>query len=236
MDAAAWSALAAWVTAGIAGGAAYVGLRQYKASSRAAEDQANLAQTLAEEEARPYVVAYMEDSPAGPGFVDLVVRNYGKTAARGVRLTISPEPRQSRQGDETREVPTFEVLGVLAPGQEWRTYWDRTWVRDELGLPRLHQASLEYADSRGTRLDPVALPLDWGPFIDRGTLEVYGMHETAKALRKIEQTLSLFTEHTGVRGVRVYARDGDAKDQAEREYVERMREAEPQDPTEADRE
>jgi hypothetical protein len=225
MTAEAWTALAAWATFGVAVVAAWVGLKQYRATSAASVEQSRVAQALAEEEARPYVVAYMEQSTAGPGWIDLVVRNYGKTAARDIRMTATPELRRSAPtGDETEGVKVFEVLGLLAPGQEWRCFWDRTWRRHEVRLPDRYEVVLSYSDHDAKPLPSLTLPLDWGPFLGAGPLDTYGLHHAAKALREIEKTLGRFSEHTGSRGLRVYTRDGDAKDRREREHVERVNE------------
>jgi hypothetical protein len=224
MTAEAWTALAAWATFGVAIVAAWVGLKQYRATSAATAEQSRVAQALAEEEARPYVVAYMEQSAAGPGWVDLVVRNYGKTAARGVRLEVTPELRRSAPtGDGTQPVRVFEEIGLLAPGQEWRCFWDRTWRRREVELPDRYEVALSYSDQDGDALPVTVLPLDWGPFVDvSGPLSIYGLHHAAEALRGMEKTLGRFTEHTGARGLRVYTRDGDAKDRREWERLERL--------------
>jgi hypothetical protein len=220
-DAATWSAAAAWVTVLIALVAAVVGLKQYRAASKAHVEQAELTQELAREQARPYVVASLESSGVEVGFMDLVVRNYGKTAARDVRMTVEPEMVRSQDGGTSVPVKKFDVLGVLAPGQEWRTYWDRAWKRNELGLPLLHEATLTYTDAEGTVLSDV-LPLDWAPLIDRTLIEVRGLHSIADALRKLEKTVTHFRESPSG-GLRVYARDGDAKDQREREAVQEWR-------------
>jgi methylphosphotriester-DNA--protein-cysteine methyltransferase len=97
--------LAAWATFGVALGAAVIGLRQYRATAEATRSQADAsrrqieaAERLAEDEARPYVVAYMESLPRNPQFVDLVVRNFGKTAATFVTVSIDPAPRRSAGG------------------------------------------------------------------------------------------------------------------------------------------
>ncbi len=228
-----WSAAAAWLTALVALSAAVVAFRQYRVARRAREEQAQaaldsarLTRDLAEEQARPYVVAYLEPSGIGDaGLVDLVVRNFGKTAARDVTMTCDPELRRStsNEDDPTEPVVIFDRLGLLAPGQEWRTYWDRTWVRH--GRPDLanrHEVVLRYRDPRSQSLEEW-LSLEWAPLINRDTLTVYGTHHIADALRRIEKTLGRFKESASG-GVRVWTRDGDARDARERERREALRE------------
>jgi hypothetical protein len=135
-----WSALAAWGTATvalIAGGVA-VG-------------QLGEARRLREEQAQPYVVAYMEPSVAGAYFMDLVVRNFGTTAAHDVRLRIDPAPR--RAAGTRGDVWPPDSIPVLVPGQEWRTLWD-CGARVDSGLPDHHEAAISVRTPRGPRSLP----------------------------------------------------------------------------------
>ena len=54
-----------------------------------------------------------------------------------------------------------ETLPVLVPGQEWRTFWDTTFDRRESDLPRRHEATVKFKDSRGKEHDFKSI-LDWG--------------------------------------------------------------------------
>src|SRR5262245_14565535 len=72
-----WTAAAAWVTAFVAIAAAVVGLGQLAEARRVRLEQS-----------QPYVVIFMEPSRAGTYFIDLVVRNFGTTAAYDVRVKV----------------------------------------------------------------------------------------------------------------------------------------------------
>src|SRR5215212_1433976 len=76
----AWAALAAWATVGVAAAAGYIALEQLNEAAR-----------LRREQAQPYVVAYIQPSPAAPFLAEIVLKNFGATAAQDVRLTITPE-------------------------------------------------------------------------------------------------------------------------------------------------
>lgn len=83
--------------------------------------------------AQPYVVVFLEavretkeDNPA----VHIVVKNYGRTTARNVRLRFDKRPRviSTRLGGQCLPSRSFlplpDEIPSLVPGQEWRTVWD----------------------------------------------------------------------------------------------------------------
>lgn len=203
-----WTALAAWVTAGVALIAGAIAVGQLGETRR-----------LRLEQAQPYVVVFMEPSQAGSWFVELVVRNFGATAAHDVRLNIDPAPRTQSGSRDQVWLPA--VIPVLAPGQEWRTFWD-TGERVGSDLPDRHEAVVAFTDSVGRRLPALPSILDWGVFENRATIELYGIHHAAKALRQIDKTLTGWRERPSG-GLKVYVRDGDAKDARDREHFEQRR-------------
>jgi hypothetical protein len=210
----AWAALAAWVTVGVAAAAGYIALGQLNEAAR-----------LRREQAQPYVVAFIEPSAAGSMLIELVLKNFGATAAHDVRLKITPTPERAIDADtppEQRHVWLPERIPVLVPGQEWRTLWDTGMRRyDEQGEPRLpehHDATISYTDSHGEPYKTAAV-LDWRMLADREIVEVYGSHHAAKALRDISKTMGAWKE-SGGQGLRVFTRDGDARDPAARERHE----------------
>lgn len=133
---------------------------------------------LAEEQARPYVVVSMELSVASAAIVDLVVRNYGHTAATDVVVTVEPALTRTK-GTRLVEIP---AIPTLAPGQAWRTFWDSTVERHGNGLPDHHVAHTTYTDSRGHELSTDST-LDWATYWGVHYITVYGVHEVATALR-----------------------------------------------------
>lgn len=203
-SAAEWTALAAWVTAAVAVGAGVLGAQQLGEARR-----------LRRERAQPYVVAFMEHSAASAWFVDLVVRNFGATAAHDVSVRIDPAPRRhSRDGEEVWLPPT---IPVLVPGQEWRAFWD-SGERMKSDLPRRHEAVVAFNDSAGDALPVLRSTLDWDALEGTLTINIRGIHHAAKALENIDKTLSAWREGPGG-GLAVVVRDGDAKDARKREHL-----------------
>ncbi len=81
----------------------------------------------------------MDHSGAAPKFMDLVVRNFGATAATDIVLRIDPAPQRataSQEGHEEVWLP--DRIRTLVAGQEWREMWDE---RPATDLPDHHEAS-----------------------------------------------------------------------------------------------
>jgi hypothetical protein len=212
LEAAAWSAIAAWATvlvAVVAGVLAYVQIRQ--------------ARKLRDEEGRPYVVAYTESSAAGEWIVDLVVRNFGKTAARDVVLEADPPLLRAAAGQTPGPNPVElpERIPFLAPGQEWRTLWDTTIARHDAGLPDRYDVAVRFCDSHGNSFEIPSI-FDWGAISTRDVVTVRTMHDAAEALRELTKTAKKWSESASG-GLKVYSRDGDERDRRQREYLEEQR-------------
>ncbi len=208
-----WSALAAWVTAGVALAAGMVAARQLGEARR-----------LRLEQAQPYVAVYMESSAAEPHFIDLVMKNFGTTAATDVRLKVVPALQRTVQGGAPEDVWLPECIPVLVPGQEWRTWWDFGPERAETDLPQRYEASVSYKDAHHRALPTTPAVLDWGAYLGRRWVSVYTMHDAAKALREMSKTLRKWQESPSG-GLAVFTRDGDEKDQQKRERYEAWRRA-----------
>jgi hypothetical protein len=83
----AWTALAAWVTVGVAAAAGYAALGQLNETAR-----------LRREQAQPYVVVYIEPSAAGTYLIDLVM----KTSVGQPRMTCGSRSRRHRHAPSTK--------------------------------------------------------------------------------------------------------------------------------------
>jgi hypothetical protein len=168
---------------------------------------------LRSEQAQPYVVVYTEESPAGPTNIDLVIKNFGSTAAIDVRVTFSA-PLESAVLEEYSPIQTPEVIPVLVPGQEWRTFWDTTQARDAASdLPSKYTAEVAFKDSHDKESFRFRFELDWRVLIDRGFVQVYTHHDGVRALRDISKVLN--DAKSPGRALNVVARDGDAIDARE---------------------
>jgi hypothetical protein len=72
--------------------------------------------------------------------IELVVRNFGQTAAHDVRFQFINAPTvaiyEDNVFDEKPDIAELDLpseLPFLAPGQEWRTVWDSAISREQLG-------------------------------------------------------------------------------------------------------
>jgi hypothetical protein len=174
MHADAWAALAQWVTSGIAIGAAGFAFQQVKEARQTRESVA-----------QPNVVVFTDRDPIDGDYRDLVIKNFGKTPAYNIKLSISNLDMVPRVSPQTGEkVTTLYVpskIFVLAPGQEWRSVWDSGRERAKyaykrenspyLDLPRLEtvfSGEVTFEGTRGKKFkNPVRLDLDifrnaWG--------------------------------------------------------------------------
>jgi hypothetical protein len=91
------------------------------------------------EQMRPHVAMFMEPHAADWHVVELVVRNFGQTAAFDIEFSFLNPPTVARYENahdgmvDIAELRLPGELPVLAPGQEWRTVWDSSLDRYELG-------------------------------------------------------------------------------------------------------
>lgn len=212
---------AEWVSAGATAVTALVALAAlWFAWQQIGEAKAARALTRSLETARsqPYVVVYAEESPATPVAIDLVVRNFGPTAAERVQIELDPWPRRSDSDVRNEEPVGIPEFPVLAPGQEWRTSW--VWTPDyaETDLPRRHEGRATYTGVEGAELS-TPIVLDLRVYMERIWVEVRGMHDAATALREINKTVKRWTDGNALN---VLTRDGAARDTARAEHLERI--------------
>ncbi len=144
----AWLAWAAWLAIAITVLALFYLHRQLQRNRR-----------LATEQTRPHVAMFMEPHAADWHVIELVVRNFGKTAAYDIRFSFDQPPTVARYetaSDGYADVVALQLpeeLTVLAPNQEWRTVWDSAIDRAELGegIESRFTGTISYADSPASR-------------------------------------------------------------------------------------
>jgi hypothetical protein len=200
-----WSAIAACGGLLLAIAAAIFGYRQFREARRTREEQA-----------QPYVAISMEPTEPDPNAVDLIIKNYGETAARDVEIEFDP-PLKSSLAPEDVKVPG--IIHTLVPGQAWTTFWDTAIQRKDSELPDHYTATIRFKNMRGKQLGPYTFDLDWNQIIDRGWIVTHGMHALATAIREIRDEY----KHRGDRSyshVLVYS--GDERDRRERERWEQV--------------
>ncbi|WP_238840801.1 hypothetical protein [Prescottella equi] len=180
-----------WISAGAAAATtvvAVLALIYAKGQIGEARKARQQARDLADEIAQPYVVVYTEPSEASERLINIVVKNFGQTGARDVQVAASPSLRQySASGPRDIEIP---ALPFLAPGQEWRRFWDDLTIRSDRVVPDKHTVVVTYSDSSGKAHQTTAV-LDWRVF-DRQWVEVTTLHDVGRSLKKIEETVSYY--------------------------------------------
>src|SRR5262249_58966274 len=94
---------------------------------------------LAAEQTRPHVGMLMEPHAADWHVIELVVRNFGRTAAYDIRFSFPSPPtvaEYENAADGYADVVELQLpreLPVLAPDQEWRMVWGSALDRAEIG-------------------------------------------------------------------------------------------------------
>jgi hypothetical protein len=156
--------------------------------------QVREAARLRREQAQPYVAVDMRSLGTGKTSaqaVELVVKNFGATAAHDIRLESDPPLVSSDELPPDWGVwGVFDVLPTLVPGQEWSTLWeDEAADRTNSDLPQVHDVTVRCKDSRGRDMDPITFRLDWSAHKHRIYRIINGPHEIHAELEKIRKDL-----------------------------------------------
>jgi len=174
-----WEATGVWAALGAA---LTVGWGQVKEAAR-----------LRREEARPNVAIFTDESAIHPYFVDLVIQNFGLTPALNITITGDLPLQRVSMRPESRKVLLPDKIPVLAPGQQWRTYWDEVSARvaDDT-LPKSYQLHLAYTNSTNDPLRTDAV-LDWNIYRNRTVMPAKGVHQGVLAIEDAVEAISAQT-------------------------------------------
>jgi hypothetical protein len=164
--------------------------------------QVKKSRQLKTAQVRPQVAMYMEPHSSDWHVIELVVRNFGSTAAYDIKLDFVNPPTVAAYEDheydgppEVAELDLPSELTFLAPGQEWRTVWDSAISREELGgnIRSRFDGTLTYFDKpRPERESGVSKSwnkrqefetktvLDWATLQPVQRLEMLTTHDLAK--------------------------------------------------------
>ncbi|BBY28205.1 hypothetical protein GCM10023114_58880 [Mycolicibacterium sediminis] len=156
---------------------------------------------LKADQIRPQVAMFMEPHGSDWHVIELVVRNFGQTAAHDVRFDFPNPPTvavyEDNPFDGSPEVADLDLpseLPLLAPGQEWRTVWDSAISREQLGgsIRSRFDGTLTYTDrarptdgkkSRGwskRQTFESKVCLDWATLQPVQRLDLLTSHDLAK--------------------------------------------------------
>jgi hypothetical protein len=178
-----------------------------------ASQQVRRNRRLAAEQTRPHVGMFMEPHAADWHLIELVVRNFGKTAAYDVQFSFPHPPTVAEYENATDgyadvvELKLPRQLPTLAPGQEWRTVWDSALDRNELGegIESRFPGTVTYYDradaprgwkfwKRRRRAYETKVVLDWDALPPVQRIELMTDHNLAKREKeKLELLRSLLT-------------------------------------------
>jgi len=137
-------------------------------------------------ESRPYVLLFAEMNSVDPFFFDLVLRNFGKTGARDVSVTIDP-PLQASWDGPLKCAFLSRPVGFLAPGAELRTHFDSSAGYFGKNLPGHYTVEVGYKDERGRASYAENLVLNVDQFRGLswlGRKDLGDIHKALEALRK----------------------------------------------------
>jgi hypothetical protein len=154
---------------------------------------------------------FMEPSASDWHLVELVVKNFGRTPAYGIRFDFANPPTvgkyESAYEDRYVDIAPLNLpaeIPYLAPSQEWRIVWDSALDRRELGeaiASRFDGAVTYYAEPRtGGRGKQTrnqfrsTAVLDWATLHPVERLELLTTHDLARQEKqKLELLRNLLT-------------------------------------------
>jgi hypothetical protein len=185
--------------------------------------QVREARALRIDQAQPYVIVYLKETAASRHLVDLVIENVGRTAARDVRISITPPPKSALdQGDDSDRFARWGALrdgiDTLAPRQRLSSLFDGLIQRFPSDLPRKYDVTVRFRDDRGDRPHEYHYTLDFDTYFGAQFVAEKGIHDAARALEEILKRVTAWTANLD--GVRVYNVDSDVYDRRVQEAIE----------------
>jgi hypothetical protein len=197
----AWTALAAWLAVVVGIAALVYAWRQYQR-----------AQQQTEELTQPNVAMFMEPSATDWHLIELVVKNFGRTPAFGIRFEFANPPTVGKYESAAYEDRYVDIaplnlpaeIPYLAPSQEWRIVWDSALDRRELGeaIASRFDGAVTYYDQPKNGRGPKqhrrqfrsTAVLDWATLHPVERLELLTTHDLARQEKqKLELLRSLLT-------------------------------------------
>jgi hypothetical protein len=168
---------------------------------------------LAAEQIRPHVAILMEPHVTDWHVIEVVVRNFGRTAAYDIKFSFPTPPTVAayeNASDGYADVVELQLpreLPTLAPGQEWRMVWDSALDRAEIGnaIESRFAGSVIYYDrpeqpkgwrfwKRARKPLETKVVLDWDALPPVQRIELMTTHDLAKREKqKLELLRSLLT-------------------------------------------
>jgi hypothetical protein len=155
---------------------------------------------------------FMEPSATDWHLIELVVKNFGRTPAYGIRFEFANPPTVGKYESAAYEDRYVDIaplnlpaeIPYLAPSQEWRIVWDSALDRRELGeaIASRFDGAVTYYDQPKTGKAPKqsrrqfrsTAVLDWATLHPVERLELLTTHDLARQEKqKLELLRSLLT-------------------------------------------
>ena len=194
-----WTAIAAWLAVAVGIIALIYAWRQYRRARRHTEEMM-----------QPNVAMYMEPAANDWHLVELVVKNFGRTPAYGIRFDFANPPTVAKYENvyDDRYVDIVPLnlpaeIPYLAPSQEWRIVWDSALDRRELGetIASRFDGAITYYDKPGAAKGKrdrhryrTSAVLDWSTLHPVDRLQLLTTHDLARQEKqKLELLRHLLT-------------------------------------------
>jgi hypothetical protein len=160
---------------------------------------------------QPNVAMFMEPSASDWHLVELVVKNFGKTPAYGIRFEFVTPPTVGKYESaydggyvDIAQLNLPAEIPYLAPTQEWRIVWDSALDRKELGegiASSFHGAVTYYDEPKNSQKGKRARKqlrstavLDWATLHPVERMELLTTHDLARQEKqKLELLRNLLT-------------------------------------------
>jgi hypothetical protein len=159
--------------------AAVYAYKQWVVARQARED----ALTAEVERSQPYVSVYLDTAAGWAQNVELIVQNFDPTAARNIVVDFGGVLHRSGDQDAWSEF-AVPLIPYLAPGQQWKTWFDSGASRSKSDLPSQYQGRVTYTGLNGQERSE-DLSLDFGPSETRLQLNEPTLEDLIKAVRAV---------------------------------------------------
>ncbi len=171
-------------------------------AARASEKSIDEMRLAREEHSKPKVVCYFDHHTRKRQIYDLVIKNCGNSAAFNVKLVFSPQlERYGARGLPALKEKRFRVM---APGYEWRTFWDSFPGTDISKTPDEFIANVTFDWDSGRRHEAYDTDFDVksliGHWIDETSVED-SLQEIAKSVEAVRDDDSLREIAEGIKNV-----------------------------------
>jgi hypothetical protein len=187
-----------------------------------AKNQVQEARRVREEQSQPQVIVDFEPHSI---LMQIVVTNTGATTARSVKVAFDPPLTSTLI--ETRKTMLLDAkiltdgIASLPPGKTYKLLFERTPDRyDRPDLPRSYTATASWVHGK-KKFEEVYI-LDFDIYYGYNSVQVYGVHDAAKALRDMRSTMK---DWSGYGGFKAVVRDGDKVDERDRQAFRQVQRA-----------